>query len=182
MSILSKQEWLETAEQFEILNFRIIDIQTMVDFWCGKKKKKVTSVLGKLYYLCDVKIRSLLEKVEFSQNFDKNDQIFKKYNYYDKDGYNIFNFTRLPDEFKSYRIRESLGQLKRPRPLLTHIPVEESSNYLNNLDQLHKLVHKVLGEGSSYRKLLDYDNIISFNEFNDLLQSCTKIIQDITYK
>ena len=189
MSVLSKQGWLETAEQFEVLTTRVEDVKIMVEFWCGKKKKKAQDTLWKLYCVCSDQIRSLLEKVEFSQYFDNQGNRLKKYESPEIPRVSrgidlpysefIFYNTGLPENFEHY---DKGKQSERPRPLLTYIPVSDSSKYLGDLDELNKLIHKVLGDGSHYRKVMNYDDIQLFNEFNDLLQSCTKIIQDITYK
>ena len=184
MSVLSKQEWLSTAKEFKALNMHVFDTKFMIEHFCGKKKKTAIDKHHELYYLCDDYISSLLDKVLYSQYFDENHNA--KYPQSDiprvlrdcgETSIYIFYNTELPENFEQY---DKGMESKRPRPLLNHIPASYSSIYLDNLEQLNTLVHKVLGEDSYYRiKMSPYD-IQLFNKFNDLVQKCIKLIKDMT--
>ena len=157
----------------------------MIEYYCGKKKKTAINKHIELFYLSK-EIRSLLDKLVYCQYFDENHNA--KYPQSEiprvlrRDCGNtsiyIFYDTELPEDHKCYNDKSIAS--KRPKPLLNHLPSSESSIYLEDLEQLNTLVHKVLGEHSYYRNSMEYHDIQLFNKFNGLVQKCIKLIQDMT--
>ena len=186
MSKFSKQEWLSTAKEFKVCVARVNDILNMIEFWCGKtKNKKAIDKHKELWHHCHQEIKPLLDGIQVSQYCDK----YGKLKYHisevptvprhggDISIYIFYNDIDLPDDYEHYDISM---KSKRPRPVLLNIPSYYSSIYLNDLEKLKKLIDKVLGEESYYRRKMSHRAIKSFDEFNKLLQECTEIIQRMT--